>query len=146
MNAEAAFNALDKRLEQKKKLLADAIANKRDTKALEASVAETKRLWSLARDRFELQIEERKTLVQIATLENKLKRNREAKARLDGTAAPPAKDDESTKSAQGVQPRVPWRRAVWPHRQARANHPQSSRRHNRTHRHRAGETDSAGQS
>ena len=99
--AEAAFTAIDKRLEQKKKLIADKTGTPAEIKRAQDTLEDTKKLWSLARNRFDLQIDDRKTLnLQIATLEKKLKHEREAIKKLDGTASTaPKDDDEGTKQS-----------------------------------------------
>jgi moderate conductance mechanosensitive channel len=107
--AEAEFNAIDKQLEDKKKAKAESEKHGKDAeaRALETDLADLQKMWSLAKNRFELEISERKTLnQQVMTLEEKLKRDREELDRLTGSSTPPAKEQEA-KGAAAQAPVAP---------------------------------------
>jgi moderate conductance mechanosensitive channel len=107
--AEAEFNAIDKQLEEKKKAKAELQNRGKEVeaRALETDLAELHKLWALAKNRFELEISERKTVnQQVTTLEEKLKRDREELDRLSGSSTPPAKEEEA-KGATGQVPAAP---------------------------------------
>jgi small conductance mechanosensitive channel len=82
--AEASFKALDAEYTAKKREAAPAEADEDEAAALEA----LEKKWKLARQRFDLAIQERRTRQeQVVTLERKLRQDEEAHARL---LAPPA--------------------------------------------------------
>ena len=88
--AEAEFRKLDDTLEQHQKALKALRAGGRraEAKAKEAEIAALRKTWKLLKDRFDIEIDERKTLVeQIATLEQKIRRDSDALAKLTGPAA-----------------------------------------------------------
>lgn len=83
--AEAEFKKIDERLEAEKKRLADAEKEVRtqDIESLKAGIGEIEKLRKLARDRFDLAIQERKTIQeQAANLQQKLEQDKEALATL----------------------------------------------------------------
>ena len=87
--AEAEFTALDEQLQTRKKELqkrrAEGAEEAATTQEAELKDLETK--WRLAKDRFDLAIQERKTLQeQIATFEQSAQRNAEALKKLKGEA------------------------------------------------------------
>lgn len=94
VKAEADFQKIDEDLERKKKALA-ALADNGSTERkqarlkLQAEIQALEKTWTLAKDRFDLAIEERKTLKeQISALEEKLGLDREALDHLSGAADP----------------------------------------------------------
>lgn len=89
--AEHAFRDCDEELNAKKAELAKAVAagDAALKQQLEAAIADIEKKWALARERFDLAIEHRRTLQeQIAALEAKLKKNKDAAAQLLGAAIP----------------------------------------------------------
>lgn len=92
--AEAEFQKIDEDVERKKKALAaipdDGTPIKARARAkIQAEIQALDKTWTLAKDRFDLAIEERKTLKdQIVTLEAKLKGDRETLDKLSGAADP----------------------------------------------------------
>lgn len=88
--ADAEFSELDRGLEAKRKEVRELKEAGRadEAVALETEIQPLQQRWKLSKDRFELAVQERKTLQeQIATLEQKLQHDREA---LDALLAPPA--------------------------------------------------------
>lgn len=85
--AEAEFQKLDDELAAIKRELQEASV-KQDVETIQAGevqMAELTRRWTLAKDRFQLEIEQRKTHQEvIATLETKLQKDREALGKLRG--------------------------------------------------------------
>lgn len=102
--AEAEFQRLDEDLERKKKALQglhdDGTAEKTKARArLQAEITALEKSRGLAKDRFDLAIEERKTLKeQIATLEEKIQRDREALDHLTGAATVESSKDEKPRA------------------------------------------------
>ncbi|MEX2122136.1 MAG: mechanosensitive ion channel domain-containing protein [Pirellulales bacterium] len=89
--AEAEFRQLDADLEQKTKELAKLQSSTppEELLKLEAQLDDQRKKWRLGRDRFELEIRERKALVEkIAPLEQKLADDRSALDALVGTRPP----------------------------------------------------------
>ncbi len=85
--AEAEFNAADKKLQLLKKSLKDAPPEK--VEELKAQLAAFEKTWKLSKDRFDLAIEERKTLVeQITSIEQLIQHDRQAFDRLTGVDPP----------------------------------------------------------
>ncbi|MFO0959519.1 MAG: hypothetical protein U0800_19145 [Isosphaeraceae bacterium] len=108
--AEAEFQKVDEELERKKKALAaipdDGTPAKGKAQAakIQGDIQALEKSWNLAKDRFDLAIEERKTLKeQIGTLEEKLEGDREAYDKLSGTAEP-EKDEAKDKPHAKDQP------------------------------------------
>jgi small-conductance mechanosensitive channel len=90
--AEKAFRECDELLKTKKADLAIASteANSDLTKQLRLETEELEKKWNLARERFDLSIEKRRTIQeQVAAIEEKLKGNREAAAQERGAIASP---------------------------------------------------------
>lgn len=114
--AEAEFQKVDETLERKQKALAaiadDGTPPKEKARAkIQAEIQALEKSWTLAKDRFDLAIEERKTLKdQIATLEAKIKGDQETFDKLSGTADPekqptePSQDDKREPSAAAPSP------------------------------------------
>jgi moderate conductance mechanosensitive channel len=115
--AEAEFRMADDALEQKAKTLKTlrAAGKAAEAKALEAEIAAMRKTWKLLKDRFDIEIDERKTLgEQITTLEQKIRRDSQALAELTGSAdpapspAPPAAEKPSApKPADAALPPLP---------------------------------------
>ena len=90
--AEAKFKECDEALSAAKTALAKLTesGNVEDATAAQAALPELKRTWELARERFDLVLESRKTeQEQISTLEAKLQKNRKALEKLLGTVPAP---------------------------------------------------------
>lgn len=108
--AEAEFSELDKKLEaQKKSVQADEEAGRTDdaATAAKAELERTQKQHGLARQRFDLAIQARKTLQeQIATLEQRIVQDEKALKTLKGEAAPAA-SRPSGQSAEGAGPSAP---------------------------------------
>ncbi len=103
--AEAEFQKVDEDLDRKKKALGaitdDGSPERTRLRArLQNEIQALEKTWKLAKDRFDLAIEERKTVKeQIGALEEKLQRDREALDHLSGNADPePKKDTEPAKA------------------------------------------------
>jgi small-conductance mechanosensitive channel/predicted nucleic acid-binding Zn-ribbon protein len=97
--AEAEFKKLDKELETQKKALQKlADEGKQDeAAALAKEVEALQQRWKLSKERFDLAIQERKTLQeQIVTLEQRIKQDRQA---LDKLLAPPTTQPASAPAA-----------------------------------------------
>ncbi len=94
--AESDFQKLDDELSTAKQLQQKAV-EKGDSdaaKVLELQNADLTKRWNLAKERFQLEIEQRKTQqAVIATLDTKIKKDREALAKLKGTEPVKTTDD-----------------------------------------------------
>jgi len=91
VKAERGFQELDGQLQARKKDLEKARQGGRtdDAAALETEVADIEQRWKLAKDRFDLAIEERRTLQeQIATLQKKVQQDRRARDQLLAPRSP----------------------------------------------------------
>lgn len=103
--SEADFKALDERFTAEKEDIAKKKASGEDVgmKRLEVALMDTEKSWKLARERFELAIQTRKTLQeQVAAIESKVTQNKTALERLIGPASaavivvpPPATTDKA---------------------------------------------------
>ncbi len=94
--ALAEFDRIDKLLEERKKAKAalDRLGRTAEAKVLESKVVNLKKMWTLAKNRSELEIDERKTLnLQVATLEDKVGRDRAALDILTGRTVLTAKPE-----------------------------------------------------
>lgn len=93
VRAEAEFNGADAELQNKQRAL-DKVKDTgqpQEQARLEKEIEEFRKTWQLAKDRFELAIQERKVLnEQIATLETKIKQDTDALNKLRGITQPPA--------------------------------------------------------
>jgi small conductance mechanosensitive channel len=89
--AEEEFQKLDDELAALKRKPQEA-SDKQDVETIqsdEAQIADLTKRWTIAKDRFQLEIEQRKTQqAVIATLEAKLQKDREALAKLKGVVEP----------------------------------------------------------
>jgi small conductance mechanosensitive channel len=103
--AEAEFQKVDEELDRKKKALSalseDGTPEKgRARLKLQGEIQAMEKSWKLAKDRFDLAIEERKTLKeQIGALEQKLERDHEALDRLTGASEPEGPASSKDKAA-----------------------------------------------
>lgn len=98
--AEKEFQELDRELEQKRESLAKLKAEKKtaDADALEKEIASVEKQRQRAKERFDLALEERKTLRdEIATLKRKTQLDQEA---LDDLTGAKPKQTEETKSSE----------------------------------------------
>lgn len=107
--AEADFQKLDDEISAAKQMLqktvdaGDAVA----AKALVMQNVDLTKRWNLAKERFQLEIEQRKTQqAVIVTLDTKIKKDREALAKLRGTEAVKPTDDPAP-APPGTDPTVP---------------------------------------
>ena len=92
--ALAEFDRIDKLLEARKQAKAalEQQGKTDEAQVLGAKLVTLNKMWTLAKNRSELEIDERKTLnLQIATLKDKLRRDRAALDELTGTPIPAAK-------------------------------------------------------
>lgn len=97
--AEKEFQELDRELEQKRESLAKLKADKKaaDAEAVEKEITSVEKQRQRAKERFELALEERKTLrEEIATLKRKTQLDQEALDELTG--AKPKQDEETNPS------------------------------------------------
>jgi len=105
--AETAFKSVDQALSEAKydaKTLAEDGDSAGQAEA-EAKIADLSKTWKLARERFDLAIETRKTLQQqIAALEEKLSQDRAVLEKLKGIVPKPAPIAESTELAPAAAP------------------------------------------
>lgn len=104
--SESAFNKLDAQLNDQKKAVREALDNKNQPLAekLQSELASLEEKWTLAKDEFQLAIEQRMAQQEsIATLELKIGKDQQALDRLRGTelpdATPPTKVGEETSPA-----------------------------------------------
>jgi small-conductance mechanosensitive channel len=89
--AEEEFQKLDSELSTSKRLLQEATAAQDADKIAqyETQCAEVSKRWTLAREQFQLEIEQRKTeQASIANLETKIRKDREALSKLKGNEPP----------------------------------------------------------
>jgi small conductance mechanosensitive channel len=89
--AEAVFNDLDAKLAEKKKSVqqAQSDGNTALAEQLQTELAAVEKSWSLAKKDFQLAIDQRKAQqASIVTLQTKIEKDRQALARLRGTAPP----------------------------------------------------------
>lgn len=106
--AETDFQKLDDELSTAKQMQQKAVekGDSDKTKALELQNADLSKRWNLAKERFQLEIEQRKTQqAVIATLDAKIKKDREALAKLKGTE-PVKTTDDPAPAPPGTVPTV----------------------------------------
>ncbi len=83
--AEADFRQVDEKLTKLQKALKDATGE--DAQKIQDEIATTQKSWQLAKDRFDLAIEERKTLKeQAAAIEQKVQQDQKVLDKLTGVA------------------------------------------------------------
>ncbi|NLX14902.1 MAG: mechanosensitive ion channel [Phycisphaerales bacterium] len=109
--AETEFQKLDEELEGKKKELEQRRSENQPVGKLEEEIAGLQEHWQLARDRFNLAIQERKTQQeQLATIQRRIQQDREVLDRLlkptsadtqPATAPPPTAEPASTPAPSG---------------------------------------------
>jgi small-conductance mechanosensitive channel/predicted nucleic acid-binding Zn-ribbon protein len=110
-DAEQAFQEIDKELEEARDQLAEFKKNgkTREAALLERSIKAAETQWKLAKDRFEIAIEERKTMRdEIATLKAKLQKDRDELAEASGSAESKESDSATTEHAHAKSdPKAP---------------------------------------
>jgi moderate conductance mechanosensitive channel len=107
--AEADFQKLDDDLSAAKQMLQKAVekGGADEAKMLERQNADLTKRWNLAKESFQLEIEQRKTQqAVIATLDTKIKKDREALAKLKGTEPIKPADDPAS-ALPGTVPAAP---------------------------------------